>query len=261
MKDKLFLNYWFIYIIGFILAAAFIYYFNRKEKKGVGIHTALIQIDLNKTLAITKIREAITPLINNIIEEETNSKNDFPNFLTPKNDIQLVTIYYIIDLKEDGESWVIDAEDRMPSPEFPIKFALSNNFAFFGEKQNELVVLINDTEGKLKRLNNSFKEALHLENKLYRGKSETDLYDIKKSEIFEYVPHIALGRLQSDSIKALFDNEQRGQEVLDKIKLRIQNEVFPVISKLIEENNDQFSVDSFCLYDKDRKCIKKFTKN
>lgn len=129
---------------------------------------------------------------------------------------------------------------------------LSGPIQFFGDKEQYIVFSVNDPDNSLSLLNQDLKEAAN--RALVK---RHDLYNKDKSEAFEYVPHIALGRMPIE----LFESKL----VKKRIYKRIEVEVFPLILALLKKIDSQLSPKLFCLYgfsnvNKDwRKCLTEFS--
>ena len=91
------------------------------------------------------------------------------------------------------------------------------------------------------------KQALNTANKNYKRAYDTNLYDIKKSERFSFLPHITLGSLRENYIKYLINDKQKENEVVARVKERIQK----VISEAIAQMSDverSLSFESISIY-------------
>ena len=197
--------------------------------KTVSAENLFIQIRLDNP-TIRALQQTIEPLINTIIQEELKVERgcDYPRFLLKGR--QDISLYYVIDLKPDLDSHIVGALDEMQhknkGTNAPKDSALSLRTDFFGDK-DELVMLLDDPHQELTALHKDIKQFAHKAQMQYQAKYSQDLYDVIKSERYPFKPHISLGRLQGDSIKKMVCGADNADQVLQRIKERIHNEVMP----------------------------------
>lgn len=192
---------------------------------------------------ITSLRSAIAPLINTIIQQELNlsEADKSPSFKTPPH--HNLTLYYVFDWLSQKDDLLTQAVDSAFAHKAISAFeVMLGQPAFFGMNNDEIVVKINDLEGFLSKINIDLKHALA---------SSHALYNVKKSEYFPYVPHIALGRLPAND-KRYFSSDE-GQNHLNNIKQRIEHEVFPVIVQKLKSVGKKLYVTALCIYDVQQK--------
>lgn len=191
---------------------------------------------------IDQLREAIKPIANKIIQEELGGEKDAALFLDKNH--KALTFYYINDMDRRGEHLLISALDAMQESKkffIPQKITLGSSVDFFGEWHDELVVMVNDSEGALAMFNKEMKIMAHALNDAYKVSGGDDLFDVSKSEQFPFVPHIGLGRIRSNSIKELVKDPAQKDKVLDRIKERTKQETLRLIDKIITRENSKIS--------------------
>ncbi len=227
-------------------------------------HTFFIQVPLSLP-AITEMQDALTPVINEILQEELGKKQDknFPIFFFKKR--QAIAIYYINDLYDSGEPLkgilylflfpVLYTLQYAPAPE---DVTISANLDFFGQAKPglfstiELVVLIDDPSGELAFLNKEMKKAAHHANGEYKRAYHTDLYDVTKSEKFPYLPHLSLGHLRLNYIRYLINDPSKETKVIERIKQRIKKEVENALTQ-IPLDDRKATIDKLAVYDLQKK--------
>lgn len=221
-----------------------------ESKKIETRHTYFIQLIWN-CRGISQIREAIAPVINKIIHEELNLKEESPLFLG--KDRQALTLYYLDNMHLNGENiFVAKLESMLMANELliPRSTSIAPRVDFFGEGQDELVIMINDPTGELTALNNKIKTIAHLINQDYREKNHDNLFDISKSEQFPFVPHIGLGRIRSNSIKQHIKDHSQVEKTFEHIKGRIRTATLKIVADIITSENQSISytrLSLFCL--------------
>lgn len=198
---------------------------------------------------ITQLRQAIKPVINKILQEELGQEKSAGLFLEKKQ--QALTIYYVNDMREQDEQLLLSSLDGMQhNKKFfaPQNITTTATIDFFGEWHDELVILVNDSEGELASLNKEMKEMLHALDAEYKTKNGYDLFDISKSEQFPFVPHIGLGRIRSNSIKAAVQESGQNEEKLERIKKRVKEEVLGVIQKTLTPANSKIFFEKIFIF-------------
>ena len=241
MKRALVLAIYGIVFVG--LSYAFIIYFKTNRSTTPRQHDFFILAEHDGAGIIVTLRSTITPLINAIIQQELNlsDSDKSPSFKTPPH--HNLTLYYIFDWLDGNDSLLAQVIDSAFThnaiPAFDVTFG---HPAFFGMHNDEIVVKINDPQGRLSKINTILKNALvgsHV------------LYNVKKSEYFPYVPHIALGRLPVND--KLYFSSADGLKHLNNIKQRIEQEVFPIITQALNAVATKLHVGSWCLYNVQQK--------
>ncbi len=211
-------------------------------------HTFLIQAPLNLSV-IKEMQEALTPVVNKILQEELGSEQykDVPIFFFKKR--QAITIYYVNDMYDNGKSLLVSAFDTMQGAPVPKNVMLTSQVNFFGEGALiDLVTLIDDPHEELSRLNKEMKAAMHQVNQEYKDVHGVDLYAIAKSERFPYLPHLSLGHLRVNAIKEIVKDVSQAEKVIERIKQRVMKAVSDVLSKLTLDNR-KVSFDTLSIYD------------
>lgn len=169
---------------------------------------------------LEEVKKELAPAINNIVKQELRLTPDYSfEFFIPKPR-QMVTLYYAYDVAADGEKTFFHALEASKLP--PVESAhLTSEINFFGE-QDELVVMVQDEISALSNLNRAIKEVLHKASATYKAATQTELYNIAKSERFPYAPHIGLGRLRTMSITKHIKDATQVAATFERIRSRIK---------------------------------------
>lgn len=200
----------------------------------------LIQLISNsKTYQL--IQDQTAEIIKNVVKQELKIETD--ELFLPKNS-QAVTVYYIrliID-KSTEDMFLKEFDKKQIFLDFkkPLVATIENDVAFFGEFNDELVILLNDHTNELANLHEKTKKLVHEINAHYYKTYNTNFYDIKTSEQYPFLPHIGIGRVRSHTLKSLIAN-QNNIEIVDHIKNRITKEVQDAIKKILSTHNDILS--------------------
>ena len=120
----------------------------------------------------------------------------------------------------------------------PQSVSITPDAQFFGDHQDELVVLINDPAKELLRYNNTIASASHAAHDAYKKQHNSDLYAIAKSERYPYLPHMGLGRLRIQAIKNLLKNDVDAPAIIERIKKRIEKEVSALLAQIVNDKNN-----------------------
>lgn len=224
-------------------------------EKSIVTHTFFIQA-IPDSAVLTSMIKAMTPVINEIVKEELGLAKDFDfDFFLPKNR-QAVTLYYVNDIYENGETDLFSALNNM-APNWQNLVIHNVTFTpkldFFGEEKDELVILVNDSDKQLSQLNREIKEIVHQVNMQYKQKYHHDLYDIAKSEHYHYTPHINVGRLRSHSIKLHIKDDSQVDKVFGRIKQRTKKAVGDIVQKLLTKDNQKLSFTMIFVFDMQKK--------
>ncbi len=225
------------------------------------------QIAIPNHAGIMQIREAVAPKIDAIIQEELQVPDgvEFPRFHVPswQREASRLTLYYLNGLRKGAESYLIDVFDDMQKHnrgvEIAKDIAIASPVNFFGNKQQYIVFSVDDPHGSLTALNKDIGDYARQAQAHYKEAHGQDLYDIEKSEKFTYSPHIALGRLQpeyfSKFVQGLPQEKQfrngtpeEREEIAQRIRERIKQEVFPLITQMLETVPTSLDINSFCMY-------------
>ncbi len=198
--------------------------------------TLLIQ-EISNSSAITSIIKRIVPIINGIIKEELglDPAYDFSFFL-PKN-VQRITVYNLSDVLDQEQEAILSQLKKVKLVDMsPKDVSVSTQAEFFGDQQDELVVMINDPEKELLQLNQITKETFHEANDVYKKEHDRDLYNIEKSERYSFVPHMGLGRIRLQSIKNHIKDGLQINAVLERIKSRVQKRTHDILKEALDQN-------------------------
>jgi CubicO group peptidase (beta-lactamase class C family) len=238
--NRLFLIFVSAALIG--ASGLFLYTYTAKSQKS----TLLIQA-ISDSASLNAIRETVTSSINNIIKEELGLDKNFDfEFFIPKQ-LNRLTLYYVHDMHENGEKDLFSALTFLNTLEALRAVAITQNIYFFGDKQDELVVIIDDPLQELASLNTEIKTRLH----------QLDSYNIAKSEQHPYLPHIGLGRIRFGSIKEHIKDTDQVNEIFDRIRERIIKLTQEVISKTVTGENDKLSFTKIGILDLQKKAYVK----
>ncbi|MDP3889252.1 MAG: hypothetical protein Q8Q25_01760 [bacterium] len=120
---------------------------------------------------------------------------------------------------------------------------------FFGEGHDELVVLINDPDGELSKLNKEIKGTAHQAHDDYKKIHHRDLYDIAKSERYPFLPHMGLGRIRSNSIKQHIKDKSLVNDTFERIKQRIKKAAQEVVKESIAASSSKLSFNKIGVLD------------
>jgi hypothetical protein len=218
------------------------------------MHTFIIQAPFDPSV-ITKLQEKVGPVISNIITKEAGVEWDekTPFFFFKKR--AAITIYYVNDIYDDGESFLYSAVDSMHNIPAPQDVTITTKTDFFGEPKKEqlalldLVVMIDDPNNGLAQLNVEMKQAMHMADEQYATHHNHPLYDRSKSERFPYLPHLSLGHLRANHLKHVMNDES---EKTDKIIERIKQRIIEVVSHALAEmsvEERKIAFDTLNIYD------------
>jgi len=189
------------------------------------------------------LRKAIVPIADKIIHEELGLDNtgiDKKETLFLGKDRQPLSLYYLLDMQELGEQTLIITYNKVVQSRtsVPQETSITDTIDFFGENHDELVILVQDPAEELQQLNSIMKNMAHTADSIYKNTNKNPLFNITKSEQFNFVPHIGLGRIRSASIKRY--SKDAGQ-TLERIKTRIKEATLAIIhNSLTPENKKIF---------------------
>jgi hypothetical protein len=219
----------------------------------LGKVNGLVMVDFGKIPVIEEVQSQIKPLIREIIKQELGLTSDdsFPQFLIkPRHNL---TLYYLdgYDGKSAEEAFVVALEKMQKMGRGihqPKGVHLTSEAAFFGDRQDELVLKVTDQKHALQQLHNDIKNTCNKACYEYKHHQNKDLYNVLQSERFPYVPHIAIGRLQLEYLsKTARRSGKNADFVIQNIKKRIEREVFPKIAALIKQGDTELLIHRFTL--------------
>ncbi len=213
--------------------------------------TLLVQLIL-ESASLTRVREKIATIINRIVREELGlNKDDTFDFFSAKK-IHRLTLYYINDTEQSNNGIIFSALDSIKKSVWQTtnNISLTKEVKFFHGpvRDDELVIMINDPKKELSALNAKIKEVMHDASKNYKEKEKHGLYDIAKSERFDYVPHMGIGRIRSGSILERVKDPSAAETIFKKIQQRIVEAVNDVI-KSDSSWNPKLSVEKIAVVD------------
>lgn len=205
--------------------------------------STLLAQAISDSPALNAIRETITPSINAIIKEELGLDKDYDfEFFIPKQ-LNRLTLYYVYDMHENRQEDLFSALTFLNTIKAPGAASITQDARLFGEKQDELVIIIADPLKELANLNTEIKTRLH----------QLDSYNIAKSEQQPYLPHIGLGRVRLSSIQQHIKDDSQTNAVFDRIRERIIKLTQEAISKIVIEKNKQLSFNKIAILDLQKK--------
>lgn len=176
---------------------------------------------ISKNVLLDEFIKDISIDINTIIKQELGLDENYDfDFFIPKK-TQRVTLYYLNDAIIKDVRQIISALNDLDIANNISESRLSLDIRFFGDQQDELVGIIDDANKEIASLHHTIKEKMHQLNSIYYKKHHYDLYNIKKSERFDFLPHMGLGRIRSQSIKNHIRDTGQTAAVFEKIKTRI----------------------------------------
>ncbi len=194
-------------------------YSNNQEK--VENTTCLVQA-ISQAPAITDAIKELAPLINNVIKQELQLDEEYDfAFFIPKR-LQRVSLYYLNDVNPKNITMIIDELGNLGiARSAPLEAGASTTPKFFGDQQDELVIMVDDINGTLAALNQKIKQSMHKLNEVYRKQHDQNLYNVAQSERFPFMPHMGLGRIRSQSIKNHIKDNSEIKDTFGRIKSRI----------------------------------------
>ena len=250
MNKKLFV----LFGMSFLLVACL----NNMEKK-TDKHTLAIQLILD-SVALTSIRNEVVSVVNEIIRQELAlpQTEKFDAFFSPKK-INRLSLYYVNDADEKGDDLLFFALENSVK-ESAVDVSITSKVDFFKGPfgiDDELVIMIDDSKKELLGLNQKIKNVAHAINQQFKEQYDHDLYDISKSEAHDYVPHVGLGRIRSNSIKEHMKDQALFDETFKRIQQRIKEALCDKVKKYAEINQKN-SVEEISVLDlKTQKYIKR----
>lgn len=246
-------------LISFLLLLLPSCFFNKTE---VSTSTFLVQGLCNSLLLKTFV-ESLHGASNAIIKEELGLDKDYDfDFFSPKQ-AQRLTLYYINDVCKCCDDVLLSVLDHSGIQNFVVNnISLGIQMEFFagpfGEK-DELVIMINDSEGQLLQCNEIIKEAVHKAHEEYKQLHHDDLYDIAKSERYPFVPHIGLGRIRSNSIREQVKDASQFAQVFERIQVRIKKTSVYLLEKSLTLENQRLFFNTICVLDMQKRvCVKSY---
>lgn len=245
-----------------LLGLSWIIYYHFYQTDIKQITNYLVFTEFDNHPGLTRLQNHIAPLIDRIIKEEVGAQDDnYPHFIIKKR--QNLTLYYLDGFQILHENLLLNAliamQNRTQGIKAPRAVTISTDSAFFGDRGDELVIKINDPSQALRNVHNDIKETCRVAAAEFKQKYNTNLYDVAKSERFPYVPHSALGRISINALSNYSQKPEEGFVIFQKIKKRIEDEVFPTIKTLLSPEEKVLAIDSFCVFSfRSREVIKKF---
>lgn len=227
-------------------------------------HTYFLQAPFN-VANIAELQEKISPAINNIIEEEAElkSEKDLPLFFFKKH--AAITLYYINDMFANAEPILFESLESLTSFSRPHNITISSKVGFFGEQKEDrmalldLAVEVNDPKKELSLLNKAAKIMVHATDEKYKNNYNIAMYDRAKSEQYSFFPHLSIGHLRANYIKHLINDASKAEQIIERIKQRIIEEVAKILTEISLENK-KITFDTLGIYDlKKRVYVKEYS--
>lgn len=237
-----------VWLIAIALFPSCMFNASQPESKGQSAYLLQGRADLP---VLEDLKQKIHHEINKIIKEEIGLPITYDfDFFLPKRKSQGLTLYYFFDLLDKGSPWLQSFFKSFKKNHAGLIFknvSLSSDIKFFGEHDDELVILVNDPKNELARLNAEIKEAAHKANAEFKQKHQQDLYDINQSEKHKFLPHIGLGRLRSTSIK----QHIKDQTQVEAIYARITRRIIAIVKDLLtKETQNIIKFKSFVIFNR-----------
>ncbi|HBS47648.1 TPA: hypothetical protein DEO28_04785 [Candidatus Dependentiae bacterium] len=218
-------------------------------------HNLFLQMPLELQV-IKDLQNRLDPIVNKIVEDEMKIPRDknLPIFFFKKR--QAITVYYLYDMNVVGESVLFSELDFLQTIiSAPKNVIIKPQVNFFGDVQApliDLVVFVDDPNKELLSLNEQFKKMVALVNVQYKSLYKIDLYNVAKSECFEFKPHLSLGHLRVEEIKKLIKYPAQAEVVIDRIKSRILEVVSKALSELTLKNR-KVQFNTLAVYDQQKR--------
>ena len=196
--------------------------------------------------------ESMKPLINAAIKEELGLEKDSELDFFRTKPRYAVSLYYLNDMYEDGQKNLFSALDENMEElrPLPTKVAFSDDLNFFGTTQDELVVIMDDSEGELKSLHAMIKKLVYQVDATYKAAHDArNLYERTKSERHSFLPHVTLGRIGSHSVKKHIKDAEQVDKIFARIKERTKKIVSSSLEKFFAKEGRFVSFTSLCVLD------------
>jgi 2'-5' RNA ligase len=210
----------------------------------------LVQIHSHASLISSLIADA-TLLINAIIKDELHLEKTYDfDFFIPK-ERQRITLYYVSDFAQNMQDVLFSAlekSDILSSLSADSVF-ITVKTEFLGDQQDELVVIVDDRDNELTRLNQKIKSTMYQLNHAYKKSSGYEIYNRAKSEQFPFMPHMGLGRIRVQSIKNQINDKLLVEPTLKRIRNRIKEEVSALIELTLSKNPLTFAFDRIAIFE------------
>lgn len=233
--------------MGWILLLLPACYSTKIEDSAMTQQTFFIQA-ISDTPIVNTIKKTVTSIADEIIKEELQlDKNYAFTFFLPK-EMQRITLYYMYDVYENGKATLFTAFDQIKWRE-PHNVLVAPEVNFFGDQQDELVVMINDCSKELLHLNQEIKKIAHEANTEYKRAYNDDLFDKVHSEKFPFLPHMGLGRIRLHSIKQHIKDESQMSTIVDRIRQRIISITLKIVHELMADQNIKLSFNTISVFD------------
>lgn len=227
-------------------------FFNKTAIQASETSNLLVQA-LPHSPALNSIIEQVSEKINFIVREELGlDQHHAADFFSPKPILRL-TFYYANDIQLDGINAFLDSLDKIRVSDFAINNAfIEPSVEFFGgpfSYNDELVIMIADSNHELSQHNAMIKKTAHEANEQYKQIHNHNLYNIEKSERYPYHPHIGLGRLRSDSIKTQLKDPKQFPVIFERIQSRVKKITMECINTVLTQDNKKLMIDRIGILD------------
>lgn len=222
---------------------------NQSEQDNQKTRTLLVQT-IWTTPTITAVIRELTPTINSVIKKELGLDPDYDYaFFIPKKR-QRITLYYFNDILQKNESVLLSAIENMELAKMkPKNVAATTNAQFFGNQQDELVMIIDDPDGELSTLNQKIKAMAHQLHDVHKKENKYDFYNIAKSERYPFKPHMGIGRMRTQSIKNNIKNASETNTIFERIRTEIKKVTREILQKAFSNKHLPLSFNKFTILD------------
>lgn len=203
--------------------------------------TLLIQ-EISNSPVVTSITKHITPVINGIIKKELglDQEYDFAFFLPKK--LQRITLYYLTDIYKKNQEALLSQLEKIKLIHIkPKNVSISSKVEFFGDQQDELVIMINDPEDELYKFNQAIRKIANQANYEHSQRYGKTFYDVAKSERYLFIPHMGLGRIRSQSIKNFIKDASQIPIIFERIKQKVKHMTLKTINESLTLSNNKLS--------------------
>ena len=195
--------------------------------------TLLVQ-GISESPAFATIIKNVAPVVNATIKEQLGLPQEYEyEFFLPKK-LQRLTVGTCCDMRKNGEALFFShLESTLKDLDFSLcDVSFAPEVHFFGNQEDELVIMIVDPKKQLTCLNENLKKMMHCADKCYQETYHCALYDCEKSERYSYIPHIGLGRIRLQSIKDRIKDQSKINEVMATLKEQVKKKALEIVEQV-----------------------------
>jgi|GEM_PF-2985508 len=202
--------------------------------------TLLVQ-GISESSAFATIMKNVAPVVNATIKEELGLSQEYDyEFFLPKK-LQRLTVGTCCDINKNGEGLFLShLESALKDLDFSLcDVSFASEVNFFGNQEDELVIMIVDPKKQLTCLNENLKEMVHCADQCYKDTYHCALYDSAKSERYSYIPHMGLGRIRLQSIKDRIKDQSKIDEVMATLKEQVKKKALEIVEQVFALESSQ----------------------